>query len=86
MDHRRNTPLHLIVGYPKPISDFVTLHSIIMTLIEAGAHMDAVNLYGETPIDAATTGVAEIISRTRSKLSLKCIAAKAIKRYALNYY
>ncbi len=26
-----NRPLHLIVGYPKPISDFVTLHSIIMT-------------------------------------------------------
>ncbi|KAI9561961.1 Fem-1-like protein B [Daphnia sinensis] len=85
MDHRRNTPLHLIVGYPKPISDFVTLHSIIMTLIEAGAHMDAVNSYGETPFDAATTGVAEIILRTQSKLSLKCIAAKAIKRYALNY-
>lgn len=70
-------PLHLIVGYPKPISDFSTLHSIIMTyntlfvffqflfflsnqyffrLIEAGAHMDAVNSFGETPFDAATTG------------------------------
>lgn len=31
------------------------------------------------------SGVAEIILRTQSKLSLKCIAAKAIKRYALNY-
>lgn len=85
MDKRRNTPLHLIVGYPKPISDFVTLHSIIMTLIEAGAHMDAVNSYGETPFETATTGVAEIILRTQSKLSLKCIAAKAVKRYAINY-
>lgn len=30
-------------------------------------------------------GVAEIILRTQSKLSLKCIAAKAVKRYALSY-
>ncbi len=30
-------------------------------------------------------GVAEIILRTQSKLSLKCIAAKAIKRYSLSY-
>ena len=30
-------------------------------------------------------GVAEIILRTQSKLSLKCIAAKAVKRYAINY-
>ena len=80
-----------------------------MTLIEAGAHMDAVNIYGETPFETASTGtrvklffhtcniyesdftflpvtgVAEIILRTQSKLSLKCIAAKAIKRYSLSY-
>jgi len=85
MDMRRNTPLHLIVSYSKPISDFMTLHSIIMTLIEAGAHIDAVNSYGETPFQAATTGVAEIILRTQTKLSLKCIAAKAIKQYSLPY-
>ena len=57
MDLRRNTPLHIIVSYPKPISDFMTLHSIIMTLIEAGAHMDAVNSFGETPFETATTGL-----------------------------
>lgn len=85
MDYRRNTPLHLIVGYPKPISDFATLHTIIMTLIEGGAHMDAVNSYGETAYETATTGVAEIILRTQSQLSLKCIAAKAVKRYSIDY-
>ena len=30
-------------------------------------------------------GVAEIILRTQSKLCLKCIAAKAIKRYSIDY-
>jgi len=56
-----------------------------MTLVEAGAHIDAVNSYGETPFETATTGVAEIILRTLSKLSLKCIAARAIQRYNLPY-
>lgn len=85
MDSMRNTPLHIIVGYQKPISDFMTLHSIITKLIEAGAHMDCVNMKGETPSDAALTGVAEIILKTQSKLSLKCIAAKAVKTYNLLY-
>lgn len=85
MDQNRNTPLHIIVNYQKPISDFLTLHSIIMELTEAGAHMDIVNMQGETPFQAATTGVAEIILRTQTKLSLKCMAAKAVKTYNLTY-
>lgn len=56
MDNERNTPLHIIVGYNKAISDFATLHSIIIDLIEAGAHMDTVNNAGRTPYDVVTTG------------------------------
>lgn len=56
MDAERNTPLHLIVNYQKPISDFMTLHTIIMDLTEAGAHMDVVNIRGETPYDSSATG------------------------------
>lgn len=37
-------------------SDFLTLHSIIMELTAAGAHMDTVNTRGKTPFEAATTG------------------------------
>lgn len=85
MDNERNTPLHVIVGYSKAISDFATLHSIIIDLIEAGAHMDTVNNRGYTPYDAVTTGVAKIILRTQTKLSLTCMAAKAIKTYNLSY-
>lgn len=57
MDNERNTPLHKIVNYHKPISDFTTLHSIIVSLTEAGAHTDSVNVKGETPLDSAATGV-----------------------------
>ncbi|GAB1861239.1 Protein fem-1-like protein B [Camponotus japonicus] len=86
MDNERNTPLHVIVSYNKAISDFATLHSIIIDLIEAGAHMDTVNNGGRTPYDVVTTGVAKIILRTQTKLSLTCMAAKAIKAYNLPYY
>ncbi|KAK0096358.1 hypothetical protein PV326_005706 [Microctonus aethiopoides] len=85
MDNERNTPLHMIVTYQKPISDFMTLHGIILELINGGAHVDTVNSKGETPYDAATTGVAEIILRAQTKLSLKCMAAKAVKTYGLSY-
>lgn len=85
LDKHRNTPLHLIVAYQKPISDFLTLHSVIMALIEAGAHMDTVNSKGQTPFEAAMTGVAEIILRTQSKLCLKCMAAKAVNKFNLSY-
>ncbi|XP_043223014.1 protein fem-1 homolog B-like isoform X2 [Amphibalanus amphitrite] len=80
-----NTPLHLIVGYQKPISDFLTLHSIIVALVEAGAHIDACNVSGRTPFESATTGVAEIILRTQSKLSLKCLAARVVARHRIPY-
>lgn len=55
MDHYRNTPLHLIVTYNQPINDFLTLHSIITDLTEAGAHIDIVNSNGETPMEASST-------------------------------
>lgn len=85
MDNERNTPLHVIVSYKKPISDFITLHSIILDLVGAGAHMDTVNSSGKTPYDAVATGVAEIILRTQTILSLKCMAAKVVKAYNLSY-
>ncbi|KAL0278710.1 UNVERIFIED_CONTAM: hypothetical protein PYX00_000453 [Menopon gallinae] len=85
MDLERNTPLHIIVRYQKPVSDFLTLHSIILDLIEAGAHMDIVNSLGKTPFETATTGVAEIILRTQTKPRLQCMAARIIKKYDLTY-
>ncbi|XP_037080986.1 protein fem-1 homolog B-like [Pollicipes pollicipes] len=84
-DAEGNTPLHLIVGYQKPISDFRTLHSIIEALVDGGAHIDACNRSGLTPFESATTGVAEIILRTKSQMSLKCLAARVVARHRIPY-
>jgi len=85
MDCKRYTPLHLIVSYTKIVTDFITLHTIIVALLEAGAHIDCVNSLGQTPLDAATTGVAEIILKSQTKMSLKCLAAKSVRKYNLSY-
>merc|ERR1719334_563391 len=84
-DRAKNTPLHIIVNYKKIVSDFLTLHAIVMALLEAGAHIDAVNAAGQTPLSAAATGVAEIILKSQSKMSLKCLAAQSIRKYNINY-
>lgn len=85
MDKDGNTPLHLVVGYQRVVGDFLTLHSIITSLVDAGAHVDVVNKNGKTPMAKASTGVAEIILKSQQKLSLKCLSARAVKRHGLSY-
>ena len=85
VDRAKNTPLHIIVTYKKIVSDFLTLHAIIMALLETGAHIDSVNAAGQTPLSAASTGVAEIILKSQADMSLKCLAAQSIRKYNLNY-
>lgn len=85
LDEEGNTPLHIMVKYYKPISDFLTLHNSIAILLNEGCHIDRVNKKGETAFDTATTGVADIIMKTRRKLSLKCIAARAVKKLGIDY-
>ena len=85
VDRAKNTPLHIIVTYKKIVSDFLTLHAIIMALLDHGVHIDSVNAAGQTPLSAATTGVAEIILKSQADMSLKCLAAQSIRKYNLNY-
>ena len=85
VDRAKNTPLHIIVTYRKVVSDFLTLHAIVMALLETGAHIDSVNAAGQTPLAAATTGVAEIILKSQADMSLKCLAAQSIRKYNINY-
>ena len=85
MDHLGNTPLHIVVQYNKPISDFMTLHSIIVILAKEGCHLDRTNGDGKSACEISTTGVAEIILIAHIKPSLKCIAARTIKRHGLEY-
>ena len=63
----------------------MTLHSIIGALIEAGAHADVVNMNGQTPMQKASTGVAEIILKSQARMTLKCLSAQAVKRHHVSY-
>lgn len=85
VDHEGNTPLHVIVQYNRPISDFLTLHAIIISLVEAGAHTDMTNKQKKTPLDKSTTGVSEILLKTQMKMSLKCLAARAVRQHRITY-
>ncbi|XP_055795345.1 protein fem-1 homolog B-like [Salvelinus fontinalis] len=85
VDHEGNSPLHIIVQYNRPISDFLTLHAIIISLVEAGAHTDMTNKQKKTPLDKSTTGVSEILLKTQMKMSLKCLAARAVRQHQITF-
>lgn len=85
MDNKRNTPLHIVLGSVSYDCDIPTLQSVIVQLVEAGAHTDIVNYYGQTPCEAAGNEDVEMFLRTKMQLSLKCIAAKVVKAYNLSY-
>ncbi|XP_038078715.1 protein fem-1 homolog B-like [Patiria miniata] len=84
-DNFGDTPLHVVVQYNKPISDFTTLHSIIVLMASRGCHLDQTNNEGKTACDISTTNVAEIILIALMKPSLKCSAARTIKRHDIKY-
>ena len=77
--------LKLFELFSRVVGDFLTLHSVITSLVDAGAHVDVVNKNGKTPMAKATTGVAEIILKSQQKLSLKCLSAQAVQRHGLSF-
>lgn len=84
-DKLGNTPLHIIVQYSDPISDFENLHLSMISLIKGGAHLDICNRDRKTAMDVSTTGVADVIIKTNNSISLKCFASKSIKRHGILY-
>ena len=82
----RQTPLHLLCRYlsclliaqQKPTQDMERTAEL---LIENGAHIDAVDVYG--------TDASRVLSRTFSRwyfnVTLKCLAAKAILKHGIRY-
>ena len=84
-DKLGNTPLHIIVQYNNPISDFENLHQSMISLIKANAHLDICNRDDKTAMDTSVTGVAEVILKTNSTISLKCLASKAVKKHNIPF-
>ena len=80
-----DTALH-IVATLKPSDDKIhLLTDMLQVLFDGGAHHDFVNNDGKTPMDMAETDEARMILSKRRKLELKCICARAVKRFGIPY-
>ena len=83
-----DTPLHLAVmptlkarrSKLRPV-----LTGVMETLFNGGAHHDFVNNKGKTSMDVAKTDEARMILSERRKLELKCISARAVKKFGIPY-
>ena len=83
-----DTPLHRAVTctFLKPSSDEIHLVTkMLEVLLDAGAHHDFVNNRGKTAMDMAKTDEARRILSEKRKLELKCISARAVKKFGLPY-
>ena len=79
INNKGNTPLHLAV------SNIHLLTDTLEVLFDGGAHHDFVNNDGKTPMDMAKTDEARMILSERRKLELKCICARAVKKFGIPY-
>ena len=82
-----DTPLHTAASL-EPGDDLIhQVPEIMKALFYGGAHHDFVNNDGKTPMDMAKTDEARMIlsAAERRKLELKCISARAVKKFGIPY-
>ena len=80
-----DTPLHTAASL-EPGDDLIyQVPEIMNALFNGGAHHDFVNNDGKTPMDMAKTDEACMILSERRKLELKCISARAVKKFGIPY-
>ena len=80
-----NSPLHLAVTFKPSNEDLQLLRDVLETLFDGGAHEDLVNSEGKTAMDIAETDEARRILSVKRTLRLKCIAARAVRKFGLCY-
>ena len=82
-----DTPLHRAASL-EPGDDLIhQVPEIMNALFYGGAHHDFVNNDSKTPMDMAETDEARIVLSAAEgrKLELKCISAKAVKKFGIPY-
>ena len=80
-----DTPLHTAASL-EPGDDLIhQVPEIMNALFYGGAHHDFVNNDGKTPMDVAETDEARMILSERRKLELKCISARAVKKFGIPF-
>ena len=80
-----NSPLHLAVTFKPSTEDLQLLMDVLEILFDGGIHEDLVNREGKTAMDIAETDEAHRILSVQSRLRLKCIAARAVRKFRLSY-
>ena len=80
-----NSPLHLAVTFKPSTENLQLLRDVLETLLDGGIHEDLVNSEGKTAMDIAETDEARRILSVKRTLKLKCIAAKAVRKFGLRY-
>eukprot|EP00096_Caligus_rogercresseyi_P013613 TRINITY_DN6240_c0_g1_i2.p1 TRINITY_DN6240_c0_g1~~TRINITY_DN6240_c0_g1_i2.p1 ORF type:complete len:100 (-),score=16.45 TRINITY_DN6240_c0_g1_i2:189-488(-) len=66
------------------VVEFFTIYDIVCSLLSHGAHFDAVNKEGRTPLEKASP-TAKTILRQKYQLRLKCLAAQSIQKYKIPF-
>ena len=85
INNNGDTPLHRAVTFRPSDDKFHLLTEMLKVLLDAGAHHDFVNNDGKAPTEMARTDEARWILSERKTLELKCIAARAVKKFGLPY-
>ena len=87
VNNNGDTALHFIASTLGPWEDehiqFIT--EILQLLFNGGAHHDFVNNDGKTPMDMAESDEVRMILSERRKLELKCISARAVKKFGIPF-
>jgi len=86
VNNKGNTPLHLAVTFKPNTGGLQVLRDVLETLLDGGVHEDLVNSEGKTAMDIAETDEARRILSVKSRLELKCIAARAVRKFGLSYF
>jgi uncharacterized metal-binding protein YceD (DUF177 family) len=80
-DTRGNTPLHIFAANRRACDEV-----ILQLLCDAGAHLDHINVSGQTPIDVVIYFRTKVLLKSKMKISLKCICARLIRRNNLPFH
>jgi len=85
INSKGNSPLHLAVTLNPCTEDLPLLRDVLETLLDGGVHEDLANSEGKTAMDNAETDEARRILSVKRTLKLKCIAARAVRKFGLSY-
>lgn len=89
-DENRRTALHVALLSNQIFPDdreywSETLRGVVCELLSRGAHVDAVDINGITPLIASTGGPAEAVVRSAIRPRLSCLAAGALASAGATY-